>query len=276
MSGVNFFDTVTDYDFSSLKVYVNDKLTNIPANALTAAAGDDISIVSRSDLYPFFYPSDKDYIASIEEPLPFMGNTNFSNYFLACRSLVSIPENLFINNPQITSFDSCFNSCDSLTSIPQGLFDNNPNVTDFRSCFWNCNSLTSIPQGLFDNNPNVTDFGYCFFSLTALTSIPEGLFNNNLNATYFNFCFFRCTSLTSIPLGLFNNNLNATDFSSCFQRCTSLKVNVQIGSTTTNRVYVTNFADRTAATGTVYCRAGSKAYEAFSSTSIAYVNVLTY
>ena len=42
MNGVNFFDSVTDYDFSSLKVYINDELTDIPANALTAAAGDEI------------------------------------------------------------------------------------------------------------------------------------------------------------------------------------------------------------------------------------------
>ena len=43
MSGINFFDTVTDpnYDFSSLEVYINDELTNIPANSLTANAGDD-------------------------------------------------------------------------------------------------------------------------------------------------------------------------------------------------------------------------------------------
>ena len=83
MSGVNFFDSVTDpdYDFSFLQVYVNDKLTNIPANALTAATGDDIKIVSLSKPYPFFYPNNKDYIASIEEPLPFMDSTNFGNYF---------------------------------------------------------------------------------------------------------------------------------------------------------------------------------------------------
>lgn len=50
MSGVNFFDNVTDpnYDFSFLEVYVNDELTDIPANALTANAGDDIKIVSTS------------------------------------------------------------------------------------------------------------------------------------------------------------------------------------------------------------------------------------
>ena len=223
MSGVNFFDNVTDpnYDFSFLKVYVNDELTDIPANALTAAAGDDIRIVSLSKPYPFFYPYFKDYIASIEEPLPFMDETSFAEYFYFCRSLVSIPENLFINNPQIKYFYSCFYYCTSLTAIPQGLFDNNPSVTNFNYCFYNCTSLTSIPQGLFDNNPNVTDFGSCFYN------------------------------------------------------CKKLKVIVQIGSTASG-VKVNRFAYSTAAKGTVYCRAGSNAYNAFLKDTSANVNVLTY
>ena len=251
MSGVDFFDSITDpdYDFSFLQVYVNDELTDIPANALTAAAGDDIKIVSLSKPYPFFYPNNKDYIASIEEPLPSMGETDFSNYFYQCRSLVSIPENLFINNPQITDFSDCFYYCTSLTSIPQGLFDNNPEVTRFMDCFSYCRYLTSIPQGLFDNNPEVTRFRNCFYY---------------------------CDSLTSIPQGLFDNNLNAYDFGSCFNGCNKLKVDVQIGSTTTRIIFVSYFANGTAAKGTVYCRAGSKAYNAFLEETTANVNVLTY
>ena len=255
MSGVNFFDTVSDYDFSSLKVYVNDKLTNIPANALTAAAGDDIRIVSRSDPsnpYPFFRPYNKDYIASIEEPLPFMGNDEFDNYFRYCASLVSIPENLFINNPQITTFYYCFYQCTSLLSIPQGLFANNPNAVDFGACFQGCTSLTSIPQGLFDNNPNATHFGSCF----------QG-----------------CTSLTSIPLGLFDKQPNAYMFGDCFNNCKNLTVRVQIGSTTTEWTHVgdvSDFAENTAARGTVYCRAGSNVYNAFLDDTWRNVDVLTY
>ena len=302
MNGVNFFDTVTDYDFSSLYVYINDKLTNIPANSLTAEAGDDIRIVSLSKPYPFFRPRDKDYIASIEEPLPFMGETNFTGYFASCESLVSIPENLFINNPQITSFYRGFYRCADLTSIPVGLFDNNPNVTTFSRCFSLCSSLTSIPIGLFDNNPNVTEFDYCFYSCSALTSIPEGLFDNNLNVTEFNYCFGGCSALTSIPVGLFDNNPEVIDFSncfygcealtsiplglfdkntkvtsfySCFNFCTKLKVNVQIGSTT-NGVNVNHFAIGTKEKGTVYCHAGSAAYNAFKESISANVNVLTY
>ena len=305
MDGVNFFESITDpnYDFSFLDVYVNDELTDIPANALTAEAGDDIRIVSRSKLYPFFCPRSKDYIASIEEPLPFMDYTDFSYCFGYCRALTSIPAGLFANNPNVTDFSSCFSNCSSLTSIPAGLFDNNPNVTDFRSCFDNCTSLTSIPfglfdnnpnvtnfngcfdncraltsipAGLFDNNPNITNFGYCFAYCTSLTSIPQGLFDNNPNVTYFGSCFSYCISLTSIPVGLFNNNTKVYIFSNCFQNCEKLKFNVQIGSTTTRSVSVGYFAHETAAKGTVYCRAGSEAYNAFLGSTSANVNVRTY
>ena len=278
MSGVNFFDNAASlgYDFSSLQVYVNDELTSIPANALTAEAGDDIKIVSLSKPYPFFYPNDKDYIASIEEPLPFMSETDFSNYFNFCYSLVSIPENLFINNPQITSFYRCFYRCTSLASIPFGLFDNNPNVTDFNRCFYYCTSLASIPVGLFNNNPNVTDFGSCFSECNVLTTIPEGLFDNNPNVTDFGSCFYYCKSLTSIPVSLFNNNTKVTDFSFCFSNCRKLTFNVQIGSTTTSIVNVRSFAGRTATKGTVYCRARSNVYNAFLEDTTANVNVLTY
>lgn len=151
-----------------------------------------------------------------------MGKTDFSFYFDSCESLVSIPENLFINNPQITDFTSCFDFCTSLTTIPDGLFDNNPNVTTFERCFHWCENLMSIPQGLFDKN------------------------------------------------------IEAYNFVECFIYCAKLTVNVQIGSTTTDIVDVFDFAEGTSTKGTVYCRAGSNAYNAFLEDSSANVNVLTY
>lgn len=254
ISEVNFFehDANSGYDFSALQVYINDKFTNIPANALTANAGDDIRIVSRSDLYPFFYPSEKDYIASIEEPLPFMGETDLHRYFY---------------------------NCQSLASIPQGLFDNNPNVTDFDYCFAYCRALTAIPQRLFDNNIRATSFYHCFEGCSALTSIPDGLFDKNTNAVVFAYCFGYCTALTSIPIGLFDKNTRVTNFTQCFYHCENLTVIVQIGCAVifgAGNVAVANFARGTAAKGTVYCRAGSAAYNSFKAITNANVNVLTY
>ena len=289
---IDFFQNITridsDYDFSNLEVYINDKLTNQSAESISANANDDIVIKATDDHYPWFgrYTEhsglyDIDYIKSIEEPLPLMYQANgetitsFNLYFCYCTSLTSIPVGLFDNNPQVTDFSECFYTCTSLTSIPAGLFDKNTLVTDFNNCFYACTSLTSIPAGLFDNCPNVTDFSECFNRCSSLTNIPAGLFDNCPLVTRFSQCFYRCSNLTNMPIGLFDNNPNVIYFDECFYRCPSLTVNVQIGSTASS-VNVDRFAYSTKEKGTVYCRAGSAAYKAFSNNSTANVSVLTY
>ena len=152
--------------------------------------------------------------------------------------------------------------------------DGNP-TTSFNYCFHNMYSLTSIPKGLFDNNSQVTDFQFCFQYCRKLTSIPIGLFDKHTQVTNFSFCFYYCDSLTSMPIGLFNNHTQVTDFSSCFRYCSNLTVNVQVGSTASS-INVEYFANSAKEKGTVYCRAGSAAYQAFLKNTTANVNVLTY
>ena len=148
-------------------------------------------------------------------------------------------------------------------------------ITSFSRCFYQCSSLTSIVQGLFDNNTQVTDFTYCFHNCSSLTSIPERLFDKNTQVTDFGWCFQACSSLTSIPAGLFDKNTQVTNFNWCFRFCSKLTVNVQIGSMASS-VNVNYFAYGTKSKGTVYCRAGSAAYNAFARSVSANVNVLTY
>ena len=93
--------------------------------------------------------------------------------------------------------------------------------------------------------------------------------------TSLSYCFSECSKLTSIPQGLFDNNPQVTTFSICFRYCRKLTVNVQIGSTASS-VNVNYFAYSTKSKGTVYCRAGSAAYNAFARTLGTNVNVLTY
>lgn len=263
---VNFFQNITlrdsDYDFSNLKVYINSELTDQAANSISAKADDDIIIKAISGVYPWFghYSSstmstyDIDYIKSIEESFPLMYQ---------------------YKGEPITTLNYCFYECSSLTSIPAGLFDNNPNVVNFSECFRSCSNLTNIPVGLFDNNTQVTAFNNCFRSCSNLTSIPEGLFDKNTQVTAFNGCFRSCSNLTSMPVGLFDNNTQVALFNDCFYYCSSLIVNVQIGSMN-SYVNTDNFAANTKEKGTVYCKEGSAAYTAFSGSTNANVNVLTY
>ena len=86
------------------------------------------------------------------------GITVFSDVFLGCTKLTSVPANLFANHPNATSFSGAFFCCTSLKSIPAGLFANNRKVTDFFSTFFGCTSLAAIPENLFAKCSEVTTF----------------------------------------------------------------------------------------------------------------------
>lgn len=178
--------------------------------------------------------------------------TSFQNCFLAVNTFgffFPIPERLFANNPNVTTFQGCFSQSQNLTYIPSGLFFDNPNVTTFRDCFNGCSSLTTIPSGLFDNNVKVTTFQGCFRE-TAITSIPSGLFDNNVAVTSFQNCFATTPYLTAIPEGLFDNNVNVTTFSTCFSNINASGVPEEDPSALTtipeglfaNNVNVTSFS----------------------------------
>ena len=274
-TGVNFFGESSIPDDTYYEV--NGIQQNWSINNLTFSENDVIKIVYGTAVYSTFNCSSKDYLRLIKQGrIPKVSNTDFENCFYYCTNLTSIPEGLFDNNTQVTNFNYCFAGCRSLTSIPEGLFDSNTQVTSFNYCFSNCINLTSIPEGLFDNNTQATDFSGCFYICSNLTSIPEGLFDKNTQATDFGSCFNNCTSLTSIPEGLFDKNTQVTNFKSCFYYCSSLTPVVKIGSTSTSEISTSYFGRGTASKGTVYCRAGSAAYTAFSSSTNANVNVLTY
>ena len=195
---------------------------------------DEYSVIvmcnNWSDVHLFSFTNSAWYgsVTSIDSPLPHLkgvrtsSSTVYDNKldyaFYNCRNLVSIPENIFYNNPNVTSFKSTFSSCTNITSIPENIFSNNTMATDFSYCFYNCNSLTSIPSNLFANNTLVTTFQSCFSGLN-LTSIPSSLFANNTAVTNFSECFSTCISLTSIPSNLFANNTAVTNFSECFSYC---------------------------------------------------------
>ena len=152
--------------------------------------------------------------------------TSFQNCLRAVNTFgfyFPIPERLFANNPNVTTFQGCFNQCQNLTYIPSGLFSDNPNVTNFRDCFSSCSSLTAIPADLFANNVNVTTFQGCFHQ-TEITEIPAGLFDNNVavSTSGFRDCFNSCYSLATIPSDLFANNVNNLNFQSCFRFCEAL------------------------------------------------------
>ena len=131
---------------------------------------------------------------------------------------------------KITDFSDGFYGCKSLTSIPEDLFANCPNVTTFKGTFAGCTSLTSIPSTLFANCPNVTTFEVTFAGCTSLTSIPSTLFANCLYVTNFGGTFYKCTGLTGEPIKLWkrvqngstNNYIGEPDGCGCYYKATEL------------------------------------------------------
>ncbi len=161
--------------------------------------------------------------------------TVFENGFRDCRSMVSITEGLFDNNPLIYTFRYCFRAC-PIEEIPEGLFDNQTTVNSFYACFRDCTDLLAIPAGLFDNNVTVTTFSHCFYAC-PITVIPEGLFDNNVNVIVFEDTF-EGTLITEIPEGLFDLNVAVTTFAWCF--CGTLITAIPAGLFD-NNVLVTTF-----------------------------------
>jgi hypothetical protein len=113
------------------------------------------------------------------------GIANFKQTFLGCTGLTSLPENLFLNYPDLNTnvFDSTFSGCSGLTSIPENLFKNQINLgkAAFYATFNNCTGLTSIPENLFRYNTSVgsASFNSTFAGCTSLTSVPADIFRYN-------------------------------------------------------------------------------------------------
>ena len=145
-------------------------------------------------------------LTSIPEDL-FVNNkeaTTFEHCFTG-NNLTSIPSGLFRNNTKVTNFASTFSSALQTANdftIPSQLFINCPEVTTFNGCFYR--NVATIPSDLFDNNNKVTDFSGCFKAFTpyAIAQGTAPTLWTRSNVTSFKECFKYQTNLTnyeSIP-----------------------------------------------------------------------------
>ncbi len=125
-----------------------------------------------------------------------------------------------------------FQHCKSLRTIPSNLFENNTSNTVFGYMFYNCNSLQKIPDGLFDNNTSATAFNYCFYGCTSLKEIPIDIFKFNTVMTNVNYCFYNCSGLNSFYIRFTSSSIsNVTSF--CTKKTGTIRtLYVPSGSTT--------------------------------------------
>lgn len=144
--------------------------------------------------------------------------TSFYYTFRGCKSL-KIPSHLFDTCTLVTSFYGVFTECSNIDVIPDNLFINNINVTTFEYSFSNL-AITSIPESLFATCTKVTTFRYAFNYCNKLLGIPLSLFSNNTQLTDVSYCFILCTGIVQNVPELWNLSY-ITSFTRCFYYCTS-------------------------------------------------------
>ena len=199
----------------------------------------------------------------ITPPLTFAAYEGFEALFYIDTNLdipvglVTVCDNLFVNNPSCRRFRYLFGSQTSLqtsyVNIINDLYKTYQGESiDISSIFYKVGSTSTMTQEDFEeytskyyditgsleyayhgfqfssfpfnfsNYSSETSFNLTFANCNNLTSIPEGLFQYNTAATNFYSTFSSCSGLTTIPEGLFQYNTKAHDFGYAFNYCQDL------------------------------------------------------
>ena len=163
----------------------------------STSATRQVNVMFRSRLEDcnLFYFVNANGVTSIDSPLPHVSNaTGLINVCKNMANLTSIPENLFVHNPHITSVSSCFYGCTSLTTVPDNLLHYVTRITSCNAMFKN-SGLSKIPNGFFDTLRNINTFQETFSGCINLTSVPENLFRMVSVAKVFTMTFAYCDAL---------------------------------------------------------------------------------
>lgn len=164
---------------------------------------------------------------------------DFYDVFYGCKSLKSVPENIFYLAPNAKNFNLAFYGC-GLETIPQKLFSNNYEIKIVNNCFNDCRNLTAIPDELFKNHRKLIDAAYCFGNNSPIVSIGNGVFENCVSLTggagriiYImdnqtlktvgDNLFKNCISLVESCYFFYTNHNLISIGSSTFEGCTNLR-----------------------------------------------------
>ena len=187
-----------------------------------------------------------------------------SGCFAQCSNLLSVPETLFDNCPDIQIADAMF-QYSYVTEVPAGFLTKCKKITTMSNMFQAARGIGSVPDGWFANFPLLEDVDSIWSSNSVVTSLPTELFSQNpLIKTAQNFAsnaanlqeipsdlfagtalvsirqgFNGCSSLVEVPDD-FLAGLPITDAQTVFRQCTSLK---RVGHNFMKGVKITTAAD---------------------------------
>lgn len=277
----NCFESSSVSPSSDFIVVINGRETDQSLFRITANAGDTLLVKPKGPYVRFPLLNTRgDWFSEVLSPLPTLWQsssqqvTSFAKFFMNCKSLRSLPNDLFDNCKQVTSFSLCFWDCQSLQSLPYGLFYNFNRVTDFSGCFHGCTSLGIIPYNIFDGCDQATNFDHCFMEC-GIVAIPSDLFQSCRQATIFRECFKSCKKLESVSDYLFDYASKANNFKGCFNNCSLLNYcNVRIVSKDVSDA--SYFLYGAKSRGTVRVPKGSKTASTFRYASSTNCNVVEY
>lgn len=105
------------HKLNGFQISINGKPTDQLLDRVSFKTNDVIEIRRVDGLrdYPLL-DFRRDYVKEVQAPLPHLVNTkSLSSLFRGCKSLRSVPRDLFVNNPHVTDFTDTFNGCSALT-----------------------------------------------------------------------------------------------------------------------------------------------------------------
>ena len=104
------------HQLHAFKIMINGKLSEQHIDSVTFKTNDIIEVRRADGLrdYPLL-DFHKDFVKELVAPLPRLGNTrSLSGLFRGCKTLRSVPRDLFVNNPHVTDFSNIFKDCSAL------------------------------------------------------------------------------------------------------------------------------------------------------------------
>ena len=175
-------------------------------------------------LKEFFYLKylNKNNIDELEIRLIITGNVTNLAYMFESTNLLSIDDNLYYKENDITNMSNMFSNCTYLISIEAISKWEISNVKDISYLFTNCNNLESLPDISSWNVSNVSNMSYMFYNCSSLKNLPDISQWNVSNASNMSYMFYNCSSLTKLPDISQWNVSNVSNMSYMFYNCYSL------------------------------------------------------
>lgn len=147
------------------------------------------------------------------------GKRIYIDSFCECKSLVSV-EVPFLEDNVTTGVQNSlglFGGCSKLSYIPEDLFVNCPNVVDLKKAFYNCTALWDIPANVLSplKKLRILDETFSYSGISSGTA--QFIVESNTAVTSMKQTFAYCKRLGDVPVSTLLNQVNLEDATGIFR-----------------------------------------------------------